>query len=437
MTNATPAEHSSVVGGSTAARRLNCPASYALEQLAPPDRGNAYAREGTALHEMMAIILGQGKEPDDLLPFTFSREAKGAEPAFTLVVDEQLWYDIGQPALDAFDDFIAEIEAETGAEFEYVVEIRCEMPGIEGAFGTSDIVWRCGDLSGVWDWKFGRTPVPVEKSGQLMFYARAAINTKPIMFGGETWGQIAQDREIVMTICQPQSHSKPDHWRCTVADLEKFRKDLTWAVYEAKVKGEQAKMEKGYWCAFATCKSVCPLHVSRVVAFGQKMAALTEAAEEEKAPLSTMPAFAEMSTELLEMAELAEEWAKAVFGSAQSLLEGGGTVPGWFLKAKRSAGREWAVEPDDVKKFMQKSKVPIDEYMPRSLATMPKCEVILKKRKITIPEDMYRTKPSSGAALARDGDPATPIQPQGVKMTALAEKLAAYATSETDLTRQD
>ena len=57
----TPEEHSDIVGGSTAARRIGCPRSYALEQLVPKDdRGSEYAREGTALHELMAMALRDG-----------------------------------------------------------------------------------------------------------------------------------------------------------------------------------------------------------------------------------------------------------------------------------------------------------------------------------------------------------------------------------------
>ena len=53
-------EHSSLVGGSTADRRINCPASYQLEQKVPKgikEKSSIYADEGTALHECMAYIL--------------------------------------------------------------------------------------------------------------------------------------------------------------------------------------------------------------------------------------------------------------------------------------------------------------------------------------------------------------------------------------------
>ena len=87
QTHETPEEHSDVVGGSTAARRIGCPRSYALEKLVPPDPGSSYAREGTALHEMMAIILDKDKKPEELLPFTFKREGHDVEGDWKFTVD--------------------------------------------------------------------------------------------------------------------------------------------------------------------------------------------------------------------------------------------------------------------------------------------------------------------------------------------------------------
>ena len=54
------AAHSSLVGGSSADRRINCPGSYQLEQKLPATTKNessSYADEGTALHAAMQHIL--------------------------------------------------------------------------------------------------------------------------------------------------------------------------------------------------------------------------------------------------------------------------------------------------------------------------------------------------------------------------------------------
>jgi hypothetical protein len=60
--------HSTIVGGSTASRVINCPGSVALVAQMPPRPSSSYADEGTLLHEIMAELLNNGfAKPDDFL----------------------------------------------------------------------------------------------------------------------------------------------------------------------------------------------------------------------------------------------------------------------------------------------------------------------------------------------------------------------------------
>ena len=99
------------------------------------------------------------------------------------------------------------------------------MPGIDGAFGTSDITIRTPVRSAVWDWKFGAgKPVyasyrrefipgpgeraPTEDPGspdfqvfgndQLTFYGRACMHTHPDYF------EDRPDWPVDLVICQPR-----------------------------------------------------------------------------------------------------------------------------------------------------------------------------------------------------------------------------------------
>ena len=45
-----PTEHSSIMGGSNAAQRINCPGSYKLEEEAPPSVESNYATQGSVFH---------------------------------------------------------------------------------------------------------------------------------------------------------------------------------------------------------------------------------------------------------------------------------------------------------------------------------------------------------------------------------------------------
>lgn len=463
QTHETPEEHSDLVGGSTAARRIHCPRSYALEKLVPKDPGSIYAREGTALHEMIAIILDKDKLPSELLPFTFKREATEHEPAWEFTVDEDLWADVGQPALDAFDQFADEIEADENATFEFEVETRCAMPGIDGAFGTSDIIWRCGNLTGIWDWKFGRTPVDAEENEQLMFYARAAASTMPHLFGpvdgvegndnAGKFGEIDPKREVVLSIMQPKCSDEPSEYIVTVEELEAFRVKLKAAVTEAVEQGDKARCEKGPWCQFATCKAVCPHWAGQSAAFGEKMTKLRELKDEQQVDsvedvtvnsaehrdvfdhpaLSEVDAslpFKELLPELLDYAETVKGWADEIFSIAHRVLADGEEVEGWKLKDKRSSGRTWSVEEEEVKKFLKNRRYKLDEYMPRKLLTMPQTEKLLKRDGRSIPEEMTMQKPSSGTTLVRADHPAPAHEMSSDRAKALGDKLSALSGGE-------
>ena len=59
--------HSSIVGGSTASRVINCPGSVALVAKMPPKPSSKYADEGTLLHDVMSDLLSSDKKPTDFL----------------------------------------------------------------------------------------------------------------------------------------------------------------------------------------------------------------------------------------------------------------------------------------------------------------------------------------------------------------------------------
>ena len=75
-------EHSDVVGGSTAARRMACHGSRALEAAAPPEAPSTYAAKGTALHNAMEKLVND---------VWFNRRLSRSEAVFP--VDFNLWKD--------------------------------------------------------------------------------------------------------------------------------------------------------------------------------------------------------------------------------------------------------------------------------------------------------------------------------------------------------
>jgi hypothetical protein len=428
-TTATPQEHSSLVGGSTAARRINCPGSLAREAIAPKSKGSSYAREGTALHELIAQILDENKEPDDLLPFRHKQPAKGNEEPWELEVDSDLWYRLGQPALDMFDGFLNDIERDQeGLPAVYMVEESGEFPGIPGAFGTSDVPFRCGKIGGIWDWKFGRGPVKAEENAQLMFYFAVMLHKFPKFFDGI-------DR-VMLCISQPQVNDHtPDVWETDLDDIAAFGEELKEAIALAQTK--DAPIEKGPWCKFADCKAVCELYVGAAASLGEKMAELKYAKQMAKIPtheLTEEPMdMGAFLSEAMDLADMAQTWAKHIAGMTQERLEAGLDVPNFKVVPKKSAGREWNpdLEEQHIINRLRNRGLKSEDYYTKKIITAPQAIAALKKAKAKpLSDDDIRMKPSSGYTLTREDDPRQAADPSHKKAAAIGASLLAMTQKE-------
>lgn len=417
----TPEEHSDIVGGSTAARRIGCPASYRLEQLVPrDDRGSVYAQEGTALHELMAMALRDGVEPTEMLPYTFTH-ADG----WSFTVDQALWDDKGEPALAAYDAFVASVEKDIGEPMRILVERRVQFPDIAGAFGTSDIIGRCGDEMFVMDWKFGHGLVSAEDNKQLQFYAVGALNTER-----EWVGEVQYDTPVTLVIIQPanatQGRDIAQAWTTDVGNLEDYAAELKAAVAEAATDG--ARCAKGDWCKFARCKTVCPLHINAFGALGEKLARLNESKAASNGSPDDRIEWAERYAELLEMAELVEPLVTEVFAQAHAYAEQGNQIAGWGLQAKPEGNRKWAVDQRLLKLFFKRHRIKMDEWAERKLKSPTQIEKLLKAREIALPKHYVERAPSSGTTLKRTDKITRPARSVPERLAELSQKLMGAVT---------
>lgn len=417
----TPEEHSDVVGGSTAARRIGCPASYRLEKLVPRnDVGSKYAREGTALHELMAMALRDSIEPTDMLPYTFT-----APQGWSFTVDQALWDAKGEPALAAFDAFVAKVEAKNGELMRLLVERRVEFPQIKGAFGTSDIIGRCGDEIFVVDWKFGHGLVAADENKQLLFYGAGALNTE------KTWlGKVQYDTPVTLVIIQPanelESRDIVQSWTTDVARVEDYVAELHAAVAEAQT--DDARCAKGSWCTFARCKTVCPLHINAFGALGKKLAKLNEAKAASNGSPEDRLDWAQRYAELLEMTELVGPLVDEVLAQAHAYAEQGNKIAGWGLQAKPEGNRKWAVEPRLLKLFFKRHRIKMDEWAERKLKSPTQIEKVLKARDIALPKHYVERAPSSGTTLKRTEQITRPARSVPERLAELSEKLLGAKT---------
>ena len=130
-------QHSTIVGGSTAKRVMNCPGSVALVAKMPPQPSSSYADEGTLLHDTIAQILDKGTDPSEYLGTVYN----GVELTQELI-DTKL-----TPALELLN----EIDPDNIMEFsvENRVGFGDRLPGV---FGSTDLLCRVRDRAVCLDW---------------------------------------------------------------------------------------------------------------------------------------------------------------------------------------------------------------------------------------------------------------------------------------------
>lgn len=354
--------HSSIVGGSTAKRVINCPASVALCAKMPPRPSSSDADRGTLLHEAISLILDGKATLESVIGMRYENETLTQE-----LCDDKL-----SPALAALD----EIDPE--GKMEYAVESRVEFGDIlPGVFGSSDLLGRVGNRAIVLDWKFGDgVAVSAEENDQGMFYAAAAMRTESTkwVFDGAT--------EVEIIIVQPPAVKR---WVTTPERIAQFERDLIRAVAESKY--PTAKMQAGDHCRWCAAKPVCPKMTGAVDR------ALKIQLKELDAP--TIGAY-------LANAEVLEKWIADLRALAHQMLENDIPVPGYKLVAKRAI-RQW-VDEDAAAVALQAAGLKDPELMTVKIISPAQAEKLLKKVKKELPDGLV-VAVSSGSTLAADSDP--------------------------------
>ena len=355
------AQHSNIVGGSTAKRVINCPGSVALVQQVPPKPSSSYADEGTLLHNAIAAILETGKKPEDFLGTFYN----GVE-----LTEDRLERKL-LPALAALDEIDPEGKLEYAVE--QVVGFGDALPGV---FGSADLVGRIGNRGILLDWKFGDgVAVEAEENLQALFYTAAALRTP-----ATRWAFDGVESIEVIIVQPPQVK----RWVTSLDRVRRFEAELILAVRAAQQ--PDAPLSAGDHCRWCAAKSICPL-VNGVVARAKR--------ENIKA------VNIDRLTEALASIELLEGWIKDAKDMAAELLAAGVEVPGWKLVPKR-ATRQWVDEYAATGALLNLGAFALHELT--ELKSPAQVEKVLKKRKIDMPEGLI-TAVSSGDTLAPADDP--------------------------------
>ena len=375
------AEHSSIVGGSTADRVINCPASVALVAKMPPRPSSQYADEGTLLHDAIALILDGKATLESVVGMKYE----------DIVLTEELRDEKLRPALGNLDVIDPE------GKMEFMVEARVGFGDLlPGVFGSADLIAKIDRAAYVIDHKFGNgVGVSPEENAQGLFYAAAAIRTP------ETAWAFEDVDEVVIVINQPPN--EPKIWRTTLARVAQFERDLVKAVANSKY--PTAVMQAGDHCRWCAAKPTCPKMTGAVDR------ALKMQLQSLDAP--TIGAY-------LANAEVLEQWIKDLRELAHQMLEKDVRVPGYKLVAKRAV-RQWVNEGDTVEAMKDLGLTGAEIYSGevRSPAQMEK---MLKKIKKDLPGELV-VAVSSGSTLVPDSDPRPALLNIGRQLADAVSKL--------------
>lgn len=380
--------HSTVVGGSSAGRVLQCPGSVQLCATFP-NVESEFAAEGTALHMAMDMIMsGIAKVDRDVVGLTFNG----------YVIDEDMFEEAVAPVLDHWDA----LDKELGG-IDFYSEQRVVFPGIENAFGTTDLVGTAKDRSVVYDFKFGRgVAVDAEDNPQLKYYALAAMHTPA------TAQFFSDDKPVELFIAQPRvNDGEPfTRWMTTTRQLEAFGVELRTAVETALLPDAPLKM--GPYCKFCSAKSGCPLY--------QNLA--------DDALALTPDAMRDHLADWLPEADRLIEIGQFIKNLAHNQMENGMSIPGWKLVNKKMM-RSWKDDEKALKYFI-KMGLPAAERFVKKMISPAQAEAALKKN--SLPAELPAAlvdKRSSGTTLAPESDkrPAVAIAPNA--LANLAARLSA------------
>lgn len=361
MSALAPTAHSVVVGGSTAARVIACPASVRLSAAVPQRPSSQYADLGTLLHNVIADTLSSNLTQSDALGLSYAGQTLTEE-----IYDEKI-----TPALAALDA----IDPDAGMTIS--VEARVSYGDwLPGVFGTCDVLGRLGTRAVVLDWKFGDgIVVDAEENAQLMFYAAAAMRTEEFrpVFNGAT--------EIELIIVQPPEVRR---WVTTPERIRQFELLLKRAVSMSE--SPVAPTVMGSHCRFCPAKPICPLMTG----------AAARAVNTQLEGLSARDIGA-----ALVLASQLEKWIEDLRALAMTMLTAEYPIPDWKLVAKRGM-RKWADE--DAAFAALRALLPESDVMEHTLVTPAKAEKALRKLKLDLAPGLCRSV-SSGTTLARADDP--------------------------------
>jgi uncharacterized protein DUF2800 len=209
----------SILPPSSAARRVACPGSRALESKYSDNLDSEYAREGHAAHWLAAEFL-KGQMSFDDIKLTSAIAPNGEFITEEMIAGAKLYAEEIKNCIESLPP---------GSSM--FVEEKVEMPNIHPeSWGTPDCWLVSGTDVYLWDYKYGYGFVEVFENWQLIAYAAGILNK--IKGNGITDGAL----KIHMFIIQPRSFHRDGQirtWSVLASDLQPYFNILSSKEFES------------------------------------------------------------------------------------------------------------------------------------------------------------------------------------------------------------
>jgi hypothetical protein len=362
---------------SGAHRWMRCAGSVAAE--APyPRTSNAFAAEGTAMHEVGALCLDKNLDAADFLGHVITVE----EDVVTYEIE------ITQEHVDAVQVYVDYCRSLPGGRF-----IEEHMQIIDEVHGTADFISIGDGVLEVVDLKGGRgEKVSAVGNEQLRLYGHGALNEFGFLYDVET---------IRLTIVQPRlGHIETE--TMSVDELRQWIGDEVETALAASTAPDAPRTPGEKQCRWCAHKANCPELAAHSMAVAQE----GFDAVDDVADLSL-----EKVGEILSKFDMIENWIKAVRDRAYRSLEKGEEVPGWKLVAGRRGTRKWSDDLAAEMALRKVRKIKVADILPPKLISPAQAEKLIGKDHKILAEMVVQSDGKPTIAPADDRRPALSFDP--------------------------
>jgi hypothetical protein len=342
---------------SSAARWIACPASARLSENVPYEPAGEAAQIGTAIHALSELCWQLDQDPDSYIGKVVEGVKMTAENAAFAKAHVQtvtnLKYDLGTVKVEQYGVAYESLAAKVGGTADVV------------AYNLNQSILEIADL------KTGRMWVDAD-SAQMKIYALGVMRKLVKTFD-----------TVRLTIVQPQTGENRTH-EMTGDELFAWGETVLVPAIKAAVLGTTEPTPSKDACQYCPAKMICP--------------AQTKALAEVPVTLDVKTLTPDQMADLLDKADLIEDFIAALRKQATKTLTEGGVLRGWQMAPKR-ATRAWSKEAEAAQ-VLRDAGIPENQIYETSIITPAAADKLLgKDRKQVL--DSVTTKVSSGLTLSK------------------------------------